>query len=560
VTRYLCVDPSHGDGASVDLTAQVRLEREFLPRESAYLADSSDVVRRVSELADSDSGERAQSIRRILTGTVAPLDAPVVLVAGDQVDRVPGLYEMDELHRAEGAVASLLDRYAQPNAAIASSDDIVVLRDGSGSTPSTSAPAAGTAASTEAVSTQQSTGQAAEAEVLPQGVFSVLDLATRLAEVDPDEGDIVAAIRATPSYGSMTSNRTPNPWRVVVDCSVPTGQPPAVHRVIFTGTGESEAADVLGIPAVGGDLVLEDAARRDTLSPFPARRAERALKLGLAGGAILVVLLLVLTWISGGLALAARETPVWLGMSIILAIAAMAIGLLALASRSDAEGNANDTFVLRLHYASRTEMLWYATIAVSIVFALSIAAGVVPPVLASRAPIPSATITFNAGDEFVTTGVEVLARGLATDEVVTVRIRQYSNDSGNGVLIGHITATGDPSGLTVMRQTLTLDPGARFMSVLVTNGDDEVTACSPTAGGPGCTVVSVPPLGAGIVRLVPATSVDLTTIPDTVSPSPGTSVVSPTPAISPTPSAGAAASISPSSSIGSVPSVSPVEP
>ena len=38
-------------------------------------------------------------------------------------------------------------------------------------------------------------------------------------------------------------------------------------------------------------------------------------------------------------------------------------------------------------------------------------------------------------------------------------------------------------------------------------GNDPVTTCTPLeASGAGCTVVSVPPLGAGIVRLVPTTS------------------------------------------------------
>jgi len=81
MTRYLCVDPSHtlgGEPAAIDLTAQVRLEREFLPRESAYLADSGDVIRRVNDLGEVDGALRAAAVRRILTGTTSPLDAPVV--------------------------------------------------------------------------------------------------------------------------------------------------------------------------------------------------------------------------------------------------------------------------------------------------------------------------------------------------------------------------------------------------------------------------------------------------------------------------------------------------
>ena len=91
----------------------------------------------------------------------------------------------------------------------------------------------------------------------------------------------------------------------------------------------------------------------------------------------------MLTWISGALALAARETPCGSACRSTLGVAAIAIGLVALASRSDAEGNTNDTFVLRRHYDSRIDMLWYATMAIAGLFSLSVAAGVDPadPVL-----------------------------------------------------------------------------------------------------------------------------------------------------------------------------------
>ena len=99
---------------------------------------------------------------------------------------------------------------------------------------------------------------------------------------------------------------------------------------------------------------------------------------------------------------------------------------MALASRSDAEGNTNDTFVLRRHYASRIDMLWYATLATAVLFALSVAAGVVPPILASETPVPSAAITFDAGRALVTATVQVQTQGLATDQPVTVQMRQYA--------------------------------------------------------------------------------------------------------------------------------------
>ena len=557
MTRYLCVDPSHtlgGEPAAIDLTAQVRLEREFLPRESAYLADSGDVIRRVNDLGEVDGALRAAAVRRILTGTTSPLDAPVVLVAGDRIERVPGLYEMDELRRSERSVASLLDRYAQTSLAREGSEDLVVLRDqqpplrpdGSivQSGPGPISPMVETVSIPEVRSD--------EAIVLPQGVYPVLELATRLAEADIETDSLVDVIHATPSYGSLATEESRRPWRVIVECPVATGEPLTRHQMIFTGTGETEPVEVLGTPAVGNDVVLDTAASNEAVMPFPARRAERGLQIALLAAALIAAALLVITWISGGLALAVRETPVWLGLSLTLGVAAMAVGLVALASRSDAEGNTNDTFVLRRHYASRIDMLWYATLATAVLFALSVAAGVVPPILASETPVPSASITFDAGRALVTATVQVQTQGLATDQPVTVQMRQYSSETANGILIGLVTSTGDPSGDTVIGETVSLDAGARYMTVQVIMGNDPVTTCTPLeAGGPGCTVVSVPPLGAGIVRLVPATSA-LDVIAAT---EPTTSPVVPTPTSGiPTPTSSVPTSAAPTTALSPSPS------
>ena len=91
MTRYLCAHPGHdrkGRSQAVDVTAQVRLEREFLPRESSYLASTDDVIARVVALRSGDSVDRLAQVRRILTGTTAPIDVPVVLAAR-ATDRVP---------------------------------------------------------------------------------------------------------------------------------------------------------------------------------------------------------------------------------------------------------------------------------------------------------------------------------------------------------------------------------------------------------------------------------------------------------------------------------------
>ncbi len=203
----------------------------------------------------------------------------------------------------------------------------------------------------------------------------MLELASRLAAAGQDEAAIVEAIHGTPSAASMAPARSHQPWRVIVECPVATGEPPTRHQVVFSGDGSVEPVEVLGTPAAAVDTVLDGAAQREAVLPFPARRAERRLGIAVLSALAIGTLVLVLTWISGALALAARETPVWLGLSLTLAVAAIAIGAVTLASRSQAEGNANDTLVLRRHYDSRIDMLWYATVAMGLIFALALAVG-----------------------------------------------------------------------------------------------------------------------------------------------------------------------------------------
>ena len=154
--------------------------------------------------------------------------------------------------------------------------------------------------------------------------------------------------------------------------------------------------------------------------------------------------------------------------------------------------------------------------------------------------------------------MQVDGRDLATDDVVTVEMRQYSAEEAEGVLIGRVTATGDSAGRVLVSEAMALDRGARYMSVLVTVGDRSAETCTPAgASGTGCTIVSVPPLGAGIIRFVPTESLDalleetVPTASPTLSPS-----IAPTAAPSVTPSAvtpSAVTSVSPEASV----SVSP---
>jgi hypothetical protein len=538
MTRYLCAHPGHerkGRARAVDVTAQVRLEREFLPRESAYLASTDDVIARVLALRDTDPVDRVAQVRRVLTGTAAPIDAPVVLAAGSS-DRVPGLYEIDDLRRSDPSLATLIDR--RRHAVAPGTDDVVVLTDAKPVQPTqTMSPP-----SVPETITATQLEQVQQARVLPQGIFPVMELSARIADARPDERAIVEAIRSTATTTTPLGERT-GPWRVVIECPTPVGDPPASHRVVFTGTGENEPAEVLGTPAVGWDVALEDAATVDLAPPVPSRRSERRLKAVLIAELVIAAAAAGLAWASGALSLAVRETPGWLGFAVVLAVGAAAIGSIALLGRSDADGNANDTLVLRRHYASRTQLLATSTIVSAGLFTLALASAIVPPILDAEPPVPAPVITFAAGNRVVTATVQVDGRDIATDDVVTVEMRQYSAEDAEGVLIGRVTATGDSSGRVRVSEAMALDRGARFMSVLVTVGDRSAETCTPAgASGTGCSVVSVPPLGAGIVRFAPAESLEAliaeteTLTPTaTLSPSVAASVsVTPSPPISPT--------------------------
>src|SRR3954454_8170915 len=191
MTRSLGGPPSHGAPDApgpVDVTPQVRLERQFPPRALVCLAITEDVLGRVQALPEDDPAERTRSVLRVLTGDPNPHDGPVVLVADGRVERRPGMYQVDDLRTAEPVVGSLLARYIDPEPESApETDEVVVLGE--------PAPYETYGTSTERVGTATPIEQ--ETRTLPQGVFSVIELAQRLAATRTDEESLVEAIRRT---------------------------------------------------------------------------------------------------------------------------------------------------------------------------------------------------------------------------------------------------------------------------------------------------------------------------------------------------------------------------
>src|SRR5437762_8408069 len=117
MTRYLCGHPTHGAPDApgpVDVTPQVCLERQFPPRALVCLAFTEDVLRSVQTLPEEDPVERTRSVLRVMTGDPSPHDGPIALVADSRVERLPGMYQVDDLRRAEPIVGALLARYVDP--------------------------------------------------------------------------------------------------------------------------------------------------------------------------------------------------------------------------------------------------------------------------------------------------------------------------------------------------------------------------------------------------------------------------------------------------------------
>ncbi|MGZ4149666.1 MAG: hypothetical protein ACXVQJ_06485, partial [Actinomycetota bacterium] len=260
----------------------------------------------------------------------------------------------------------------------------------------------------------------------------------------------------------------------------------------------------------------------------------------------IVALLAVLGWLSGGMATALRETPGWFGFGVALAVSAIAAGAFGLFAPGDVEGDPNDTLVLRRFYDSRIDLLWWTTIVSAGLFAAALVVTLVPPALVSEHVVPSPTITFDTSRLPVTAEVRLDASGLPTDGVLIVDIRQFGSGDTTGTLVGRSSATGNASGTAQFRQTVALDQGAEYLAVTVVREGDAPPTCTPAlVEGPGCTIVSVPPLGAG-VTIVPIQVTAPSVVPS----------VSPSVSVTPSASVSVSPSLSPSASVSASPSVS----
>lgn len=518
MTRYLCVDQSHrrhGENVPVDVTAPVRAERALFPRPSAYLAITEDVIAAVTALDEGSS--RATGVARILSGVAEPQDLPVVLMSQHSVSRSPGHYELDDLRSSEAAIERLAARVGTSHVPAAASDDLLIIEDDEAGPP--------TLVDAGNKPTAVLTRPSQRTRMIPQGVFRLNELASRLAIADDTEEAMVDAIRSTPVYDTRTAELT-DPWRVVITCPKAEGSPGTTHHALFTGTGGPEAAIAYGTPVDGWDMAVETSALVDMAPAVEVTRVEHRVWALIGTETLVFAALLAFGWASGALRLAARETPGWLGLSLVLAVAAIAFGAIPLFAVRDPAANMNDTFVLRQLYESRLIMLRWAAAISAVSFGLAMLAGVIPPLSEGGRSVPAASVTFDSAAQPVTATMRVSATDIGAGHALNVTMREYSTGDQVGTLVGDVTRNGNASGSIALAETFALDPTARYISVLVTtNGESPRAACDPTiTGTPGCTVLAVPPPTPAVPQnvtniVVPAAVTAASTIP-TVSPSP----------------------------------------
>ena len=536
MTRYVCAHPSHAhrvDEPPVDLTSQVRLERGLIPRPAAYLAITEHVIHDVHELELETWKERRDAIEHRLAGTAVPVDLPVVLLSEQTITKPPGLYELDHLLPTDPATGRVVGRLGGSPG----QDDLLVLEDDDDEepveAPTWSAGGTGTPSSgLQAVKTRPAT----RSRIVPQGVFLLSDLSASLAAVAEDEDQIAHAIRTTPR---LTIDEEPPsaPWRVSVTCPIPEGEDLAHHEMVFTGAELPEPALVYGTPVDAWDAQIERGTATDLAPPAELTRVERRITALMIIEVATIATLAMLGWASGALGQAARETPGWLGLSFVLAATAVAMTAVPLFATRDPYTNPNDLFVAGRHYAGRVGMLRWGAAISGLVFGLALVTAIAPPLFDRSPTIPAATVTFDPETipvtvtrpvtfttpvEFdgavsfttpvtftaptttvatvatpVSATVTVRVPDVGAGDLVEVQMREFLPGDETGILVGNVTRFGDPSGSVRIATTVALDPGIRYLSVLVVTAGSDGATCTPAdPATPGCTVVAVPQTAA----------------------------------------------------------------
>ncbi len=516
MTRYLCVHSSHrrdGKRVPVDLTDSVRLERSLVPRPAVYLAVTEDLVEEALALPG-PSADRRKKIEQFIAGEAEPTNLPVVLVSARSSDRTRGRYEWDDLRRD----TSLLDRLAAGPAGAQPGgdphDDVILLEDDGRHAGGD--PGSGTGVLTR---TQP------RVRVIPQGIFDLHELAARIAIAGTDEEAVIDAIRTAPhaAVGEVIADA---PWRVIVPCPVveAADQP---HAALFTGLEGREPAVMYGTAAGGLDASVEEAAPEDLFPSAELARAERGAGWVVAAETLVATAVLLCAWVSGGLAVAARDHAVWLEVSLLLAAAAIVFAALPWFITRDSEANMNDTFDVRRVYASRTALIGWACAISIVLFVVALMVGVGPVLATDVAATSSTSVTFETATSPVLATIQVDVANADPDTTVSVDVQSFPTTDATGSVLAHRTALASQDGTAHVAQQIAMPPTDRYLTVAVAAGDAPTPTCTPTTiSTPGCTIVAIPTSDTGTTASASSSSNASATIvaPSITSPSPAVSV------------------------------------
>lgn len=511
MTRYLCIHASHrrdGKRVPMDLTDGVRLERSLVPRPAVYLAVTEDLVNETLSMRG-PSADRRIRIEQYISGEDEPANLPVVLVSERSSDRTRGRYEWDDLRRD----TSLLDRLAEGPAGNQPggdpNDDVILLEDG----------------------TRDNGGNAGvltrarpRVRVIPQGIFDLHELAARIAIAGSDEEAVIDAIRTAPhaSVGEMIADA---PWRVVVPCAaVEPGELP--HHVLFTGLAGREPAVIYGTTASGLDLAVEETAPDDVFPSAELARVERGATMLVAAEVLIGTAVLLCAWVSGALALAAREQATWLGASLVLAAAAVAFAALPWFVSREPDANMNDVFDVRRVYASRISLIgWTAAISV-VLFGVALIVGIAPVLATDTAPTASTSVSFETSASPVIATIEVDVTNAGSGEPFTMEVQSFASADGDGTVRAHLADLASEDGTAETVQQLAMPTGDQYLTVAVAPQEGALPICTPTTTQtPGCTIVTIPaPIESASTSGSTSTSsanVSVVTPPVTTAPSVG---------------------------------------
>jgi hypothetical protein len=287
--------------------------------------------------------------------------------------------------------------------------------------------------------------------------------------------------------------RVGRPWRVVVDCPVVEGIPAGGHRTAFSGIEGTDPDVVVGTPAGSLDSLLADAGASDVAPPSALARLEIAVTALLVSEAIALVVALTLGWASGGLGVAARVAPAWLGFAATMAAAAVVFAALpAFGPRVAAEGGTVEVFALRRFYQSRSSLIGWSAALSATAFLLAILAATVPPMLADTARVDAPVIVMTPTSVGTTANVSATAADLDAGDGVSLLVVAFGPSDPDGVVVASTTADPGNEGRITLRQDVAVQRGWDRLAASAWAAGAPAPDCGPAERiDPGCTVVDL---------------------------------------------------------------------